>query len=273
METIFNACLAVGLAALVSAVINLFTKRRGFGLVALGLLVVMALGLTAHMGIRWAVADRPPFSNMFESLVLFAWTVIVVYLLLRIWVRLDVLTMASALLTVATLAYASTFTSEITPLMPALQSNWLTFHVFSCFLGYGAFAISFATAICYLVAAACPRRVSETVRDSFEIATSKTISFGFLFLSIGIITGAVWANSAWGTYWSWDPKETWSLITWIVYAAYLHCRFMRGWRGKPAAWIAIVGFLCVIFTYLGVNLLLKGLHSYASLLPTTLVAG
>ena len=90
----------------------------------------------------------------------------------------------------------------------------------------------------------------------------KTLVFGFLWLSAGIITGAVWANSAWGTYWSWDPKETWSLITWFVYAATLHARFTRGWGGRRIAWLAVLGFLSVIFTYYGVNFLLSGLHSY-----------
>jgi len=85
-----------------------------------------------------------------------------------------------------------------------------------------------------------------------------------LFLTVGIIAGAVWANFAWGTYWSWDPKETWSLITWFTYAVFLHCRFMRGWRGKRAAWISIVGFSSVVFTYFGVNFLLSGMHSYAA---------
>jgi len=92
----------------------------------------------------------------------------------------------------------------------------------------------------------------------------KTIAIGFPLLTVGIITGAVWANAAWGTYWGWDPKETWSLITWLMYAAYLHARFTRGWRGKRAAILSMVGFLAVIFTYLGVNLLLSGLHSYGA---------
>ena len=90
------------------------------------------------------------------------------------------------------------------------------------------------------------------------------IVFGFLWLSLGIITGSIWANSAWGTYWSWDPKETWSLITWLVYAALLHARTMQGWRGSRVAWLSIVGFGCVLFTYFGVNFLLSGLHSYAT---------
>ncbi len=271
MDAILNACLATALLSLVLSTVDLCCRqRRGFGMAALVVLAVTAVGLSVYIGARWAAAGRPPFSNMFESLVLFAWTVAVLLLVLRIRIRLNMLSTAAALLTVVTLAYASTFTSEIRPLMPALQSNWLTFHVFSCFLGYGAFALSFAAAIAFLVAARSNSRVSEAVRSGLEVATAQTVSFGFLFLSIGIVTGAVWANSAWGTYWSWDPKETWSLITWIVYAVYLHCRFMRGWQGKTAAWIAIVGFLCVLFTYLGVNFLLTGLHSYAGLVSGVL---
>ncbi len=94
--------------------------------------------------------------------------------------------------------------------------------------------------------------------------THKTIVFGFMWLSAGIITGAVWANEAWGTYWSWDPKETWSIITWFLYALTLHARFTRGWRGRRIAWLAILGFLAVFFTYFGVNFFLSGLHSYGS---------
>jgi cytochrome c-type biogenesis protein CcsB len=92
----------------------------------------------------------------------------------------------------------------------------------------------------------------------------KTIVFGFMWLSAGIITGAVWANEAWGTYWSWDPKETWSIITWFVYALTLHARFTRGWSGNRIAWLAVIGFVSVFFTYFGVNYLLAGLHSYGS---------
>jgi cytochrome c-type biogenesis protein CcsB len=97
-----------------------------------------------------------------------------------------------------------------------------------------------------------------------EDITHKTMIFGFIWLTAGIITGAVWANSAWGTYWSWDPKETWSLITWFIYAITLHARYTRGWGGKRVAWLAIIGFFSVIFTYYGVNFILSGLHSYGS---------
>ncbi len=228
------------------------------------LLSAGALAQTAYMILRWIEAGRAPFSNMFESLVLFAWAMVVVYLALRVRHDVPVLAAATALLAVLTLAYASAFESDIKPLMPALRSNWLTVHVFTCFLGYGAFAIAALSSVSYLIAARNGSSVRPEIADAFDAATAKTISFGFLFLTVGIISGAVWANSAWGTYWSWDPKETWSLITWFVYAVFLHCRFMRGWKGKPAAWISVIGFASVIFTYFGVNFLLSGLHSYAT---------
>ena len=99
--------------------------------------------------------------------------------------------------------------------------------------------------------------------DVLDDLSYKVIGFAFPLLTLCIITGAIWANYAWGTYWSWDPKETWSLITWIIYAAYLHARLMYGWKGKRAAWMAIFGFAAVLFTFFGVNYLLPGLHSYA----------
>jgi cytochrome c-type biogenesis protein CcsB len=101
--------------------------------------------------------------------------------------------------------------------------------------------------------------------DQLADVTYRMIAIGWPLLTAGIITGAVWANSAWGTYWSWDPKETWSLITWFVYAIYLHARYVRGWKGTQMAVISAVGFLAVIFTYLGVNLVLSGLHSYGGM--------
>jgi len=222
-----------------------------------------ALAQTTYMILRWLAAGRAPFSNMFESMVLFAWTIVVVYLALQVRREIPVLGTATALLAVLTLAYASTYETKIQPLMPALRSNWLTVHVFTCFLGYGGFAVAALTGTGYLIASRTNSRVQADVTAALDDATAKTISFGFLFLTVGIISGAVWANSAWGTYWSWDPKETWSLITWFIYAVFLHCRFMRGWKGKRAAWISIIGFASVIFTYYGVNFLLSGYHSYA----------
>jgi cytochrome c-type biogenesis protein CcsB len=264
LTQLFNLALACYFAALVSAVIQLFGKRRFFDVVALVLLLGGFVAQTVYLGMRWAEAGRAPFSNMFESLVLFAWTIAAVYLVLRIRVRVPWLGAASAAFCALALAHASSFESAINPLVPALQSNWLSFHVMTCFLGYGAFAVAFLSGIGFLVADRRGSAAAPETRAALEGIVSGTISFGFLFLTLGILTGAVWANSAWGTYWSWDPKETWSLVTWFIYAIFLHCRFVRGWRGQPASWLAILGFLSVLFTYYGVNFLLSGLHSYGS---------
>jgi cytochrome c-type biogenesis protein CcsB len=264
LTALFNLSLACYAGSLVSVVIHLFSRRRFFDLVSQLLLLAGVLVQTVYIGVRWAEAGRPPFSNMFESLVLFAWTIAAVCLVLRTRVRMPWLGAASAALCALALAHASTFEATIAPLVPALQSNWLSFHVMTCFLGYGAFAVSCVAATGVLVV---ERRASQTpleTRNLLEGVVAGTISFGFLFLTLGILTGAVWANSAWGTYWSWDPKETWSLITWFIYAIFLHCRFVRGWRGRMAAWVSIIGFLSVLFTYFGVNFLLSGLHSYGS---------
>jgi len=168
-----------------------------------------------------------------------------------------------------TMLFAVTNDSSIQPLVPALQSYWLHAHVITCFIGYAAFAVSAGVAVMYLLkvrqelsnvpGAVLARLPSSRVLDDLVY---RAIIWGFPFLTAGIITGAAWANYAWGTYWSWDPKETWSLIVWLVYAIYLHARITRGWHGKRAAILSIVGFVATLFCYLGVNLLLSGLHSY-----------
>lgn len=140
-------------------------------------------------------------------------------------------------------------------------------------VAYGGFAVAFGLGIMYLIkvrhkggslkveqSSWLDRLPNENILDDIAY---KMIGFAFPMLTLCIITGAIWANYAWGTYWSWDPKETWSLITWLVYAAYLHARLMYGWKGKRAAWMAILGFLAVLFTFFGVNYFLPGLHSYA----------
>jgi cytochrome c-type biogenesis protein CcsB len=149
---------------------------------------------------------------------------------------------------------------KIQPLIPALQSNWLHIHVITCFVAYAAFVISFICGLLYLI------KWKNVVppKEMLEEINYRSVMVGFPMLSAGILTGAVWAHYAWGSYWSWDPKETWSLITWIIYALFLHARFVKGWKGRRIAFISIIGFLSVIFTYFGVNFILSGLHSYAT---------
>jgi cytochrome c-type biogenesis protein CcsB len=209
---------------------------------------------------------------MYESLVFFAWCIAIFYLFLEHKFKNRLIGAFAVPFAFVSMALASLTSPDIQPLVPALQSNWLIAHVVTCFVGYAAFAVAAGLGIMYLLRSTSIAGGKEKNPDGLlatlpslkviDDITHKTIVFGFLWLSGGIITGAVWANSAWGTYWSWDPKETWSLITWFVYAGALHARFTKGWGGKRIAWLAIIGFVAVIFTYYGVNYLLSGLHSY-----------
>jgi len=205
-----------------------------------------------------------PLSNLYESLVFFSWTIAVIYISIEYRYKNKTIGAFALPLAFISLAYASlpSVNENIQPLIPALKSNWLIAHVFTCFLGYAGFALAFGLSIMYLIKNR-NNQLGHILPDlrMIDELTYQMIMFGFLFLTAGIITGAVWANSAWGAYWSWDPKETWSLITWFIYATVIHARLMRGWSGTRIAWISILGFFAVLFTYFGVNLL-PGLHSY-----------
>ena len=227
----------------------------------------------AGMVVRWWESHQLgygylPLSNMYESLVFFSWSTVFLYYCLNKRYRYEAFGLVASGLGAALLATPLVLgiSRRIKPLVPALQSNWLAIHVITCFFGYAAFAFAFALSLAYLI----QRRREE--RDGgvkwlpssaiIEDGTYRMVLVGFVFLTLGIITGAAWAYYAWGSYWSWDPKETWSLITWFIYAGWLHAHLMRGWRGRKTAILSIVGFAAVIFTYFGVNYLLSGLHSY-----------
>jgi cytochrome c-type biogenesis protein CcsB len=211
---------------------------------------------------------------MYESLVFFSWCIALLNLLWEWKLKsrfLGAFTMPFAFLFIAYASLAPGISDRIDPLIPALQSNWLHAHVITCFISYASFALSCAMSIIYLMKLREKEKGQEETRlttlfpslDSLDGLVYKTIVVGFPLLTLGIVTGAAWANYAWGSYWSWDPKETWSLITWFVYAIFLHARFAREWRGKRTALLSIIGFAAVIFTYFGVNYVLSGLHSYA----------
>lgn len=247
---------------------NAIFKREFFGTAAtVATLLALAVHTTAII-LRWVASyeqgfGHAPFSNLFESLVLFGWTTVLIYLIIEYKTKLKVIGAFAMPLAFFAMLYALKMDPSIKPLMPALKSNWLIAHVITCFLGYAGFAVSAALSLMYLVTHQDkdPNSKSALLLDDLIY---QTVVVGFILLTAGIVTGSIWANSAWGTYWQWDPKETWSLITWLVYAALLHSRYMRGWRGKRLAWFSMIGFGCVLFTYFGVNLLLSGLHSYAT---------
>jgi len=405
---LFNIATLSYLTAMVLYISYLAFRKKGVGLTA-SVVTYFGFGVqTVALLRRWWESyqmdiGRVPLSNLYESLVFFTWSTVLIYLIVEYHYKTRVF--GAFVLPVAFLALAfinvAGISSDITPLVPALKSNWLFYHVLVSFLGYAAFGVAFAVCLIFLLTDMTDRgsllnlsaalgtlivltplgyalssmggsaktifwiglgvlflawvvylavagagnkkqvylfwslcvtlsvglliamgvdyllfrsiasaesfqkhmfestflNPSVFVRftawaavvmmfalvwsqgmklknkfkqynlspDLLEEITYKMIAVGWPLLTGGIITGAVWANSAWGTYWSWDPKETWSLITWFIYAIYLHSRYVRGWKGTQMAVIAALGFLSVIFTYLGVNLVLSGLHSYGGM--------
>ena len=251
-------------------------KKPQIGKIATLTIVLGASGNIAGMIMRWIESYKlgighAPLSNLYESLVFFAWVICVIYLIIEFKYKNRIIGVFVTPLAFLAMAYASlspAINDRIDPLIPALKSNWLIAHVIACFIGYAAFALAFGISLM------CLMKERDTEGDNRFIGlfpeskilnelNYRMIMFGFLFLSAGIITGAVWANSAWGRYWGWDPKETWSLITWFIYATLLHARMMRGWGATRIAYLSVLGFLAVLFTYFGVNYL-PGLHSYGS---------
>lgn len=230
---------------------------------------------TLALILRTLNAGRLPLVNGYEFLIAFAWAIVLFYLWFEYRYRIK--TVGLFIIPVAWLIMAYVAVEmpasqkAITPLMPALKSNWLTVHVATAILAYGAFAVSFGLAVVYLfkqTQGAGPVRTKPVGKylpspEQLDELCYRFITIGFFLLSMVIISGAIWAEQAWGSYWSWDPKETWSLITWLIYGACLHARQTYGWRGRRAAVLAIIGFAAVLFTFFGVNYFLSGLHSYA----------
>jgi len=258
----------------------LFRIER-FGLIGMLLALAGTCALTAALGLRWQESYRmgvghAPLTNMYESLVFFAWCTACFYLALEYRFKARIMgafVMPCVAVAMAYASFSDRIDSQINPLIPALQSNWLIAHVVTCFIGYAAFTVAGTLGLMYLLKQRTenkPQQNHQSLTNALpslqviDDLTYKTIVFGFMWLSAGIITGAIWANEAWGTYWSWDPKETWSIITWFFYALILHARFTREWRGQRIAWLAMLGFVAVLFTYFGVNFLLSGLHSYGA---------
>jgi cytochrome c-type biogenesis protein CcsB len=232
-----------------------------------------AAGLTIHtvaLVIRTFASGHAPFTNMYESISFLAWASALAYVLMEGKFRIRKAGPYALLLVVALMAVASSplMPKEAAPLVPALQSYWLWLHVSVTLLGEAFFAVAFVTSLLYLKAESAVRKgrgeAWTRAAERYDAMSYRSIAVGFpLFTLGGLVFGMIWAYKAWGTYWSWDPKEVWSLITWLVFALYLHTRIVMGWKGRRSALVAVLGFLAALFTYFGVNYLLSGLHSYA----------
>lgn len=270
----FNITYFAFMAAALIYIIYLVYKNDNFAKIGTFATLFGFIANTVVLAARWLETGHPPFVNGFEYLVSFTWGISLVYLFAehRYKFRLMgtfVMPLCWLLLSYIVVAMPES-QRHAENLMPALQSNWLHIHVATAIISYSAFAISFGTSIMYLIKNNLEKTNSRSdlnkrlpSLETLDDIGYKFIAIGFPLLSIVIISGAIWAEFAWGRYWSWDPKETWSLITWLVYAAYLHARFTYGWKGNKAAWMSILGFAFVLFTFFGVNYLLSGIHSYA----------
>ncbi|MRR57895.1 MAG: c-type cytochrome biogenesis protein CcsB [Deltaproteobacteria bacterium] len=275
---LFNIATLSYLAAMVLFFVFLAARTKSVGQTGNWAAWFGFLVQTAAIGLRWKESytlghGHAPLSNLYESVVFFSWTILLIYILIDVKYKYRAIGAFVLPFALLGMAWAQLgLDSGIEPLVPALQSNWLLYHVVTCFLGYAAFAVACGISVMYLVKArhesSSDGSRSGGIYALFPSAkilddlNYRAIMIGFPLLTLGIITGAAWADYAWGSYWSWDPKETWSLIVWFIYAAFLHARITRGWVGKRAAILSIVGFAATIFCYLGVNLFLSGLHSY-----------
>ena len=266
------------------------------------LVAVANLCLTAQLVLRWWDSGHFPISNLYESLCFLAWACTLTQLLVeRSWPS-PLVPAAATPMALGCVAFASFALpdrlQEASPLVPALRSSWLVMHVSVIMVSYAALLVGSLLSLAVLFTdrgnalelrsssigsggyrqarlaavgegsdgTAAPAlqlsSVAIPVVDQLDSLSYRTITVGFLLLSVGLVSGAVWANEAWGSWWSWDPKETWALICWLVYAAYLHTRLIRGWQGRKPALVAAAGLVVIVVCYIGVNLLGIGLHSY-----------
>lgn len=253
--TFLNGALVAAAAAAGAA---LAAAIRGWERAEAGrwLLAAAGVALGGALAARWRAGGHAPLANQYESMVFLAFCCVPAAALRR--PKPWIIIVASAAVVIL-LGAAALFHGPAEPLMPALQSNWLLIHVAVSMASYALFLLSALGAAWLLVRSRLP---GPAPRD-LDLFAYRTIAGGFFLLALSIVTGAVWANEAWGAWWSWDPKETWALITWIFYGVALHLRRVRGWRERKFAWLSLAGLGCVIFTYFGVNYLLAGLHSYA----------
>ncbi|MEE9614606.1 MAG: c-type cytochrome biogenesis protein CcsB [Thermodesulfobacteriota bacterium] len=272
------------LVALIYAVAFLFfalhaaTGGRAAGRTAKGLVWAAVLIHTAQILLRTFEGGRAPFQTLYESLSWFAWSAAVTYLFVaRKWREVYLPGAFVTLLAAGACFYALTSRSPaVNPLSPPLQSVWFEWHVVLAFFAYAVFIVSCSIEGTYLTLKPLIKRglassygLDSSTIEEFRKTAQRLVIFGFPPLTFAIFSGAAWANEAWGRYWSWDPKETWSLITWSVFTMYLHAMAVPSWRGLPASLLNLLGFVCMMMTFLGVNWLARllgipSLHLYAS---------
>ena len=233
------------------------------GRIASLLLLIGAVFHTALIILRTIETKHPPFQTLYEALSWFSYSVVIAYLIVEWKGKVKLPGIIITAVAISASLYAIFGLSPHARLLPpALQSKWFFWHVVAALSSYGPFTVAFSVEVVFLILGKGGERygLDEKAKKLFHRMAYSLVLFGFPFLAFGIISGAAWAQEAWGGYWVWDPKETWSLITWLVYTIYLHSKVTPGWVGKRSSFLNILGFVCVIFTFLGVNWLSRLLH-------------
>lgn len=266
----FDASAAGYIAAFFALLIGLLLRRSWLRWFGIGLFIASFLTQSVGLMVRGLALGGFPVTNTYESLVFYGWAFALGYLTLLPLGLLserfrDAIGIGVGLLVALfmALAGAPVRSPDVVPLAPALRSHWLALHVGLVFVGEGFFTVAFAAGIAYLIVSrrGTPKRTD--LLERLDRLIYRAIAIGFPFFTLGgLFFGAIWAKHAWGRFWGWDPKETFMLVTWLVYVLYLHGRVLRNWDARRTAWIAVLGFLLALFTFAGVNFLVRGLHSY-----------
>ena len=261
MKALFFAALALyGVAVILQFTGTAFKKP---GLVKMAWCVFVAAFVLHLVFIvaRGVTAGRLPLSNQFEFSNAFAWGVALMLVVMRPRLKTDWLSVVAMPATLLVMTYAALQPMEIKDLMPALRSAWFGVHIGSAVLSYSAFVIAGCIALRYLLMLK-KGSADERTLSQMDYISYRMVAFGFLFLTVVILSGAIWAEQAWSAFWTWDPKEVWALITWIIYAIYLHLRIRMKRSGKGMAWFLVIAVPVVFFTFAGVNSLMHGMHTY-----------
>lgn len=233
---------------------------------------VLLVGIVQHaavFAVRHSMVEGTPVTSLHEALSFFAWCLVLLFLLLDLRFRLSVMGAFAAPVAFCLMVFSALSPDVVVPLNPVLRTWLFPVHITFAFLGNAAFALAFGAGFMYLLQDRMlkSKRFNRIYRmlpsiDVLDRVNYTCLSVGFPFMTLGIISGAVWANTAWGSYWSWDPKETWALVTWFLYAVLLHGRLTAGWRGRRAAFSSIVAFMFLLFSFLGVSFLFEGYHTF-----------
>jgi cytochrome c-type biogenesis protein CcsB len=266
---LFELALTFYFAATIFSITEFFKSSK----ITSRLIVILTIfGFLLHTSCiiyRYVVGGHIPITNPHEASSFFAWCIVLLFFFLEFRYKIALLSSFILPIIFLLMLSSSLLPREIKPLTPVLKSYWLGIHTLFAFLGNAAFAMSFGIGMMYLIQEHYVK--SKKLTGLFDRLPSiqtldemnyRLITIGFPLLTLAIISGALWAQTAWGSYWNWDPREVWSLITWLIYAIILHARLVSGWRGRKAALLSIIGFLTILIAFFGIKLLKKGLHVF-----------